>query len=249
MFPDSLRNAQPRVYDGKTYAAAEHYRDSSVLIFVPDYFDKAKNSRFVFWFHGWNNSIDSALFQFQLLEQFYDAHQNAIFIFPEGPKNAPDSYGGKLEKKGVFLALSDDITTFLHSRWVIKKGALSPAILAGHSCAYRVIGKIARANPGAEFSGIYLFDALYGEIESYLELAKKATKIINIYTDNGGTKQNSLEFLKMLDSLHTAYLHKEEDELTGEDLKTNRIIFLHSKKGHNEVITSNRNFERFLKKK
>ena len=53
----------------------------------------------------------------------------------------------------------------------------------------------------------------------------------------------------MLDSLHIAYLHKEEDALTGEDLKTNRIIFLHSKKGHNEVITSNRNFERFLKKK
>ncbi len=245
MFPDSLRNVQPRVYGGKTYTAAEHYSDSSVFIFVPDYFDKTKYFEFVFWFHGWNNNIDSALSQFQLLEQFYAAHQNAIFVFPEGPKNAPDSYGGKLEKGNGFFKLYTDIVNALFIKLGIEK-VFAPIVLAGHSGAYRVMGKISETLPHRWFPKIFLFDALYGEIESYLTYAKSQFKLINIYTDDGGTKQNSLDFLKTLDSLHIPYLHKEEDEVTTKELKSNNIIFLHSKKGHNEVITSNRNFERFL---
>jgi len=249
MFPDSLRNAQPRVYDGKTYAAAEHYSDSSVFIFVPDYFDKKKPASFLFWFHGWTNNIDSALARFQVLDQFYTAHQNAIFIFPEGPKNAPDSYGGKLEKPGVFTLLLQDVLDFLSSKkQVAKKYQPAAIMLAGHSGAYRVMGKITGANPSLNIAEIYLFDALYGEIENYLAFAKRPVRFINIYTDNGGTKQNSIDFSRTMDSLHIPYLHKEEDDLTKEDLKNNPIIFLHSKKGHSDVIDNNRNFERFLRK-
>ncbi|MES2772743.1 MAG: hypothetical protein V4722_01070 [Bacteroidota bacterium] len=247
MFPDSLRNVQPRVYNGKTYTATEHYSDSSVFIFVPDYFDNTKYIDYVFWFHGWINSIDTALVQFELLEQFYAARRNAIFIFPEGPKNAPDSYGGKLEKPGEFYLLWKDVFQMLYTKKLLKRNTGIPGItLAGHSGAYKVMAKIYFQNAMMDFKNLVLFDALYGEMEAYFTFSKTHGKLINIYTDNGGTKQNSLDFLKTLDSLHIAYLHKEEDELTGEDLKANRIIFLHSKKGHNEVITNNRNFERFL---
>ncbi|MEO7310531.1 MAG: hypothetical protein ABIX01_09045 [Chitinophagaceae bacterium] len=259
MFPDSLRNVQPRVYDDKTYTAAEHYNDSTVFIFVPDYYDKTKATNFVFWFHGWNNNIDSALSQFQLLEQFYAAHQNAIFVFPEGPKNAPDSYCGKWEQKRAFTSFYiNDIWMFLSNEKILVGGYGPDATitLAGHSGAYRVIGKIDQGNDHL-VAEIILFDALYGEIDGFVDFAlrihrqlssKAPKKFINIYTDNGGTQQNSLDFLKTLDSLHIPYLHKEEDELVSGDLKNNRIIFLHSKKTHNEVITNNRNFERFLKK-
>ena len=54
---------------------------------------------FVVYFHGWNNNIDSACAQFDLIEQFCESNKNAIFVFPEGPKNSPDSFGGKLEEK------------------------------------------------------------------------------------------------------------------------------------------------------
>jgi len=113
MFPDSLRNASPRFYDGKTYAATEHYSDSSAYIFVPDYFDRTKPFDFVFWFHGWGNNIDTALVQYQLQQQFYAAHLNAVFIFPEGPKNAPDSYGGKFEQPKIFDLFVKDIEQHL----------------------------------------------------------------------------------------------------------------------------------------
>jgi len=256
MFPDSLRNAQPRVYNGKTYSAAQHYSDSSVFIFVPDYFDQKKPMNLVFWFHGWSSNIDTSLVKFQLVEQFYASQRNAIFIFPEGPKNAPDSYGGKLETKAEFYKLGRDVLPYIPSEKVFgfstkqAKETLFPITitLAGHSGAYRVMGKIL-AN-GSPIEEVFLFDGLYGEIEAYQSFAVKQPqkRFINIYTDNGGTKQNSLDFLLQLDSLNVPYLHKEEDALTTEDLKTNRIIFLHSKMGHNEVITNNSNFERFLKK-
>jgi hypothetical protein len=243
-FPDSLRNAQPRVYNGKTYSAAEHYSDSSVLVFMPDYFDKKKPYELVFWFHGWYNNIDSSLRTFRLLEQFYAARRNAIFVFPEGPKNAPDSYGGKLEKENGLANLLNEIETFLGNKKRIDYRNVFPIVtLSGHSGAYRAIGKSSKQLT----QRILLFDGLYGEMDNYLLFCTANNYFLHIYTDDGGTKENSLQFMKTLTEKGIPFLHKEEDEVTEEELKNNRIIFLHSKKGHNEVITHQNNFERFLK--
>lgn len=245
-FPDSLRNVQPRLYNGKTYSAAEHYNDSSVLVFIPDFMDNKKSCQFVHWFHGWNNNIDSSVKSFRLLEQFYRAGTNSIFIFPQGPKNAPDSYAGKWERKTYFLpftaewffTLRDSVSQFIP----LKRGR---QLFAGHSGAYRIISKqLVYADD------VLLFDGLYGELDRYMQFINQANqtkRFLHIYTDDGGTKENSLQFLKTLAEKGIPFLHKEEDEVTEEELKNNRIIFLHSKKGHNDVITNQRNFERFLR--
>lgn len=252
-FPDSLRNALPRVYEGKTYTAANHYNDSSVFVFIPDHFDASKPYRFLFWFHGWYNNIDSSLKTFRLLEQFYAAKTNAIFIFPEGPKNAPDSYGGKLEHKEGYLKLWSDVVNNLFMQNNIRPGEVHPInaglSLAGHSGAYRVIAKMLEMEPMQfQSSTVLLFDGLYGEIQTYLQyVAQYNLRFLHIYTDEGGTKENSLQFLKTLAAKGIRFLHKEEDEVTEEELRKNRIIFLHSKKGHNEVITNHNNFERILR--
>lgn len=249
MFPDSLRNVSPRVYQGKTYTAAEHYNDSSVLVFVPKYFKRNKAFRFVFYMHGWNNNIDSALQQFQLIEQFYAAHQNAILVFPEGPKNSPDSYAGKFEQNMMFSSFCKDIFYQCYNKKIVSKSHLPmKIILAGHSGAYRAIAKIILNNT-IQPVGILLFDALYGEeqvFENYLKTNNEG-KLICIYTNNGGTLDNCKKFMAALDAGNLKYLHKEEDDCTAVDLESNRVIFLHSNKTHNEVITNNNNFERFLK--
>jgi hypothetical protein len=251
-FPDSLRLAQPRVYNGRTYSAKEHYSDSSVLVFVPDYFDKNKAYEFVFWFHGWYNNIDSSLRTFRLLEQFYAARRNAIFIFPEGPKNAPDSYGGKLEYPDGYLKLWSDVVNNLFMQNIISGKGVHPIdaglALSGHSGAYRVIAKMLEMEP-MQFQSItvLLFDGLYAETQTYLQYVSQYNlRFIHLYTNDGGTKENSLEFLKTLADKGIPFLHKEDDEVTEEELKSHRIIFLHSKKGHNDVITHLNNFERLL---
>jgi predicted esterase len=247
MFPDSIRNKEPRIYDGKTYTASEHYNDSSAYIFVPDYFDKNKPFTYVVYFHGWGNNIDSALVQYKLKEQFYNAQLNAIFIFPEGPKNAPDSYGGKFEKPDTFNYFMKDAEQFLKREKLITTKQQANIIYAGHSGAYRVMSYLL-LHSTYNCKGILLFDALYAELEKfsmYLQM-HPSCKLIDIYTDNGGTIQNSKILMTDMLAWHWPFLSTEEDDVTQSQLKTNRIIFLHSKNKHNDVVSLNNNFTRFL---
>jgi hypothetical protein len=107
-FPDTAR-ATGHTYNKVLYTAAVHYSDSSVLIAVPPHFKSGKQVDIVFWFHGWRNNIDSAAAYFELLNQFMASNRNAVLVLAETAKNAPDSYGGKLEQETVFKNLLNDV--------------------------------------------------------------------------------------------------------------------------------------------
>ena len=248
MFPDSLRNVQPRVYQGKTYTAAEYYNDSSVFVFVPAHFNKKKDYELIYWFHGWNNNIDSALKTFHLVEQFVAAKRNAIFIFPEGPKNAPDSYGGKFEQPEKFNFFTKDILKQLADKKVIHTKYQPKLILCGHSGAYKVISHVLEYNSFI-VKGVVLFDALYGQQKIYANYLEQHINcyFINIYTNNGGTLQNSVNFIKTLESKQLTVKHIEEQALLNKENQMNKILFVHSNLGHNEILSTTNYFEQFLK--
>lgn len=250
MFPDTAR-ANGHSYNGKQYPASVHYSDSSVLIYVPDHFSPKGKINLVFWFHGWGNNIDTALKQYQVLEQFYASGRNAVFVFPQGPKNAPDSYGGKLEQPAVFQALVKEVTEKLRAARLIRSSKTFrlndySISLAGHSGAYRVISRIINQTPVEE---VILFDAMYGGNDQYLQwLTIPENRFINIYTKEGGTFDNSHLIMKQLaDFLSVPFLAITEEALTDRLLRSNTKLFIYSNKKHNEVITHNRNWERFLK--
>ncbi len=250
MFPDTAR-AGGHDYNGKHYDAISSYGDSSILIFVPDGFSPEKKINFVYWFHGWGNSIDSACKQYRLLEQFTAAGRNAVFIFPEGPKNAPDSYGGKLERAEVFQGLMKDVVTQLANNKLIKPVTdfninVYDITLAGHSGAYRVISKIINKSPVNE---VILFDAMYGGNDAYLQwLSVPEHRFINIYTKDGGTFDNSHFIMnKLSDSLHVPFVSVNEEAVTERLLSVNKKVFIFSLSAHNAVITTNDNWEKFLR--
>lgn len=250
MFPDTAR-AKGHDYNGKHYDVADHYSDSSVLIYIPKHFSAKKKINYVFWFHGWGNNIDSACKQYGLLDQFEASGRNAIFIFPEGPKNAPDSYGGKLEQPQVFQDLMKEVVTRLAENKLIKKVAVFQIndydiSLAGHSGAYRVISRIINKSPVNE---VILFDAMYGQNDLYMQwLSVPEHRFINIYTKDGGTYDNSLFFVnKLTDSLHVPLVSVQEEQVDASLLRKNNKVFLFSKQAHNDVILYNRNWERFLR--
>jgi hypothetical protein len=247
MFPDSVRNKQPRVYQGKTFTAQEHYSDSSVFIFIPNSFDKNRAYELVLWFHGWNNNIDSALKTFHLVEQFAASNRNAIFVFPEGPKNSPDSYGGKFEQPNNFDLFIKDIQQKLVSKNSIEANTQPSLILAGHSGAYNVISHILQ-HASITTKGILLFDALYGQqkvFADYVEQHKTCT-FIHVYTDSGGTYNNSLNFLKDITTRKLLYRNIEHSNLTDDDIQLNRILFIHSNLGHNEILSKTNYFKWLL---
>lgn len=250
MFPDTAR-ANGHDYNGKHYDVATNYSDSSVFVYVPKNFSTGKKINLVFWFHGWGNNIDTAIKQYQLLEQFDASGRNAIFVFPEGPKNAPDSYGGKLEQPQVFQQLVKEVADKLAENKIIKpKKGLSlndyDISLAGHSGAYRVISRIINKTPVNE---VILFDAMYGSNEAYLEwLSVPEHRFINIYTKDGGTFDNSHWFIsKLTDSLHIPLVSMNEDDVNETVLQNNNKVFMFSNQAHNDVIAHNRNWDRFLR--
>ena len=250
MFPDTAR-ANGHDYSGKHYDAATHYSDSSVLIYIPKHFSPKKKVNYIFWFHGWGNNIDSACKQYGLLDQFEASGRNAIFIFPEGPKNAPDSYGGKLEQPQVFQGLMKEVVEKLTENKVIKRIPVFQIneydiSLAGHSGAYRVISRIINKNPVKE---VILFDAMYGQNELYIQwLSVPEHRFVNIYTKDGGTYENSLFFVnKLTDSLHMPLVSVPEEEVNEKLLQRNNKVFIFSKQAHNDVILYSRNWERFLR--
>ena len=117
-FPHQKR-VSGHTYNNKSYSFEEHYNDSTVLIFIPKGYKAETDNDFVIHFHGWYNNADSVLNQFKLIEQFSESGKNAILVVPQGPKNAPDSFGGKLEDENGFLRFMNDVTDLLYEKKIM----------------------------------------------------------------------------------------------------------------------------------
>jgi hypothetical protein len=246
-FPDSGR-MNGHVYDKVTYGAKEHYSDNQVLIITPKNFRPAAKANMIFWFHGWNNNIDSALVRFGLARQFAESGVNAVLVLAETAKDSPDSYGGKLEQPDIFSRLVNDVLKKLQKEKIVpKKCTAGNVILAGHSGAYRVIAHILQ-NGNMPVNEVILFDALYAETDKFMNwlTANSEHRLINLYTDHGGTKDESLAMLKQIRALNLVAGSMEETELTPAIVEGNKILILHSLHAHNDIIQRPDNFKLFL---
>jgi hypothetical protein len=255
-FPSAARDSG-HVYSNTHYPKEKHYNDSTVLVFVPEYLSIGNEVDIVVYFHGWNNNVDTVLAQFKLIEQFHAGGKQAILVMPEGPKNAPDSFGGKLEESGRFRLLIDQVLQSLQMTGTDTEQINNPdtteftpgnIILAGHSGAYRVIAYILmRGGLTENIKEVFLFDGLYADVEKYSYwLDHHNGRFINIYTPSGGTKRESENMMECLSAWNMPYALIESDDFNDEELSYERIIFIRSSLGHNEVISSQDQFKKFL---
>jgi predicted esterase len=236
------------MYNKVLYDAATHYTDSSVLIIVPKKLNANKKVDLIFWFHGWGNNIDTAASHFKLIKQFAASQLNAVLVLAETTKDAPDSYGGKLENSNVFKDLVADIMQKLKKeKTVSKKCEAGKILLAGHSGAYRVMAFIL-ANGNMPVQEVILFDALYSQTDKFMNWINSDSnhRFIDIYTNGGGTDEESKEMVKLLVKQNTMVDTIEEKELSLQLLLAKRIIFIHSLHLHNDIINDPDNFRLFL---
>lgn len=225
-------------YRDTLYSFEDHYNDSNVAIFVPEDYRASKQVDLVFYFHGWWNNTRQAMNQYKLLEQFAASPKNAIFVFPEGPKNAPDSFGGRLEEKNSFMNLVEEVLAFLQREGITTSYRVGKVILAGHSGAYQVMAFILnRGGLTDKISEVYLFDALYGQTEKYAHwLEKYKGRLINIITTDGGTMQESRAFLQNLADWNVSYYEITGIEFELKELRNERIVFIFTQLNHNAVL-------------
>jgi hypothetical protein len=233
------------------YSAKEHYSDSTVLFFIPKNFHESDHIDFVVHFHGWNHEADATLDEYKLPEQFAKGGKNAVLVVPQGPLNAPDSFGGKLESTNGFKTFMDDVLAALKSAGAITESnaGIGRIILSGHSGGYHVMSSIlANGDLGQNIKEVWLFDALYGGTENFVAWQKAQNgRLLNIYTDHGGTKQETEKLMSSLGNGEVRFLKSEDVDSASETLQTNKLVFLHSALPHNDVVAKRLTFEEFLR--
>jgi hypothetical protein len=247
-FPDSAR-ANGYTYDSSFYSVSEHYNDNSILLIIPRHLNKTGKIDLIFWFHGWHNNIDTAMKFYEIEKQFIESKRNAILVMAETAKNAPDSYGGKLENSGAFKALVTDIMVALKGHGIVnQKTEPGNIVLAGHSGAYRIIAFILEKGK-VPVEEVYLFDALYSETDKFMSWIQqdKEHHFVNWYTNHGGgTDEMSIEMMHQLGHDSLSYALIEEQSLNPINVKTNRILFVHSMREHNVIINRPDNLKLLL---
>ena len=226
-------------YGDQVFTFDEHYNDSSIAIFIPKGFKSQRYNDLVFYFHGWGNNIEKSIENFRLLEQFTKGGKNAILVIPQGPRNSKDSFGGRLEDPNTFKALVEEVLETLFTDIKIRSTRTGNIVLAGHSGAYHVISAIlSRGGLSSEIKEVYLFDALYGQLEKFTHWLETETdtRLVNIVTPNGGTLDNSLDLLDDLRDWGIPFAAYEQNVVSLEDLQAEKVITIFTTLGHSEVI-------------
>jgi hypothetical protein len=246
-FPHPLR-AQGHTYQDKFFSSAEHYRDSTVALFIPKDFRAHRKIDFVVHFHGWGNNVTNALRKYRLPEQFAAAGRNAILIVPQGPFDASDSFGGKLEDADGFKRFIAEALETLRRNGIIDKGEPGRIILSGHSGGYEVISAVlARGGLTENIREVWLFDALYAKTERFaLWFDHHPGRFIDLYTEHGGTKDESEALMTALTGNAAPYFSANETNATAGELRNHHLIFLFSDLPHDEVMQTRQTFRQFL---
>ena len=246
-FPHPER-AEGHDYRGEHYPAELNYADRSVFIFVPHGLEWKNRTDFVVHFHGWWNEIDSVVQTFELIEQLVASRRNAVLLIPQGPKNAPDSFGGKLEDRNGFRDFMCEIQSIIAAQYPQAGKKIGTIVLSGHSGGYHVIANILLQGGLQEhISDVLLFDGFYGQFEKYLYWMEHSQgRFVHVFTESGGTKENSIDFMNSLAAWQLPFLYVHEELLTLQDLAANAIIFIYSDLSHNEVIHRKSQFRRYL---
>jgi hypothetical protein len=248
-FPDTGRANGYLDGDSIFRPMAGHYDDSSVLLIIPSRLRADQKIDLVFWFHGWHNNIDTAVAFYGLARQFAASQRNAILVLPEAAKNAADSYGGKLQQKGMFKGLVGDVMDELKSKGIVPRNAVpGQIVLAGHSGGFRVIADILK-NGQVPVNEVFLFDALYGQLPVFLDWIQqdKRHHFIHWFTNHGGgTDEMSDTLMLQLSDRHRDYLLTGEGLLGPSLIRNNRILFVHSPREHNVIINDPDDFRLLL---
>lgn len=248
-FPHPQR-AEGHKYKDQFFSAAEHYTNDTVAIFIPKGFRETGTIDFVVHFHGWQNNVEGVLKRYQLIEQLLASKRNAVLVVPQGPYNASDSFGGKLEDADGFARFMKDVADTLRekSTFANKSFTIGKIILSGHSGGYQVISSIvAHGGLTEHIKEVWLFDALYARTEKFLDWWDKSQgRLIDMYTEHGGTKEETEKLMTTLKQRGTALFAGKDTEATSAKLRENRILFLYSDLAHNDVVDKRENFEQFL---
>jgi hypothetical protein len=236
-------------YKDDTYPYETHYHDPRVVVLIPKGFVEGPEVDLVVYFHGWLTSLTHVSEKYRLFEQFAAARKNALLVLPQGPRDAPDSFWGKITDRGGFQRMITDLLLTLKEQGRLKTTTARDVILVVHSGGYSAVSAVLdRGGLARPVREVWLFDALYGQMEQFTAWIEQGKgRFIDFYTPYGGTKVNSEQLAIDLAKKNLPVVKKNEADLTDTDLQKGRLIFISSPLKHDEVVFQKDQFTRLLK--
>jgi len=246
-FPDAARQGGYS-YDGDFFPREGHYDDPSVTVFIPKDFEPRGRVDLVFFFHGWYSSVPEAAQGFALFRQFSASGARALLVLPETARDAPDSFGGKLERGDGFKTLVGELLVKLHDSGVTPRLKPGRITLAGHSGAYHVISRIlAQKGMAARVREVCLFDALYEDVERYSAwISGGGGRFVSICSEGGDPEGNARGLAASLREKGIAVRTAKDDPKEDSRTLGDRVVLITSPYGHSELISQADEFRRVL---
>jgi hypothetical protein len=179
-----------------------------------------------------------------------ESGRNAVLVVPQGPRDAPDSFGGKLEDPDGFKRFMDEVVQTLHQKSALRRKDLQigSIVLSGHSGGYRVMASILdRGGMTDHVKEVWLFDALYAETDKFLAwFDQYHGRLLDIYTEHGGTKAETESLIALLKQRGTPFFSGDETKAALGELSAKQPIFLFTRLEHDEVLNKHGTFRQFL---
>ncbi|MBV8603756.1 MAG: hypothetical protein JO224_03650 [Pelomonas sp.] len=186
-YPHASR-ANGHDYQTEHFDAATSYSDATVGVYVPANFRPGAATDLVVHFHGWSNHVEEVLRRYELREQLEASGRNAVLVVPQGPKDAKDSGGGKLELDADgFKRFTQDVGAFLHAQGVAPTAAVGRIVLTLHSGGYGAAGGVlTRGGMNDAITDVILFDAAYAYFDAFADWAKGGAErhLLSLFTDD-----------------------------------------------------------------
>ncbi len=161
--------------------------------------------------------------RYRLIEQFQESRRNAVLVVPQGPYDAPDSFGGKLEDPDGFRRFMDEVMTTLKSKSALtnRQPVLGQIILSGHSGGYQVMASILdHGGLTDRVEEVWLFDALYARTERFLAwFDKRNSRLVDLYTEHGGTKEETERLMGIFKQRGVPLYSGKETEVKANELR------------------------------
>ena len=178
-----------------------HYDDSTVAFCVPKGYNAGGPVDFVVLLHGHINTCESFISQSRAGEALERSGRNAIVVVPQGPKNAPDSGGGKFEKPGGFAVFLDEaLATLKASNKVPSDAQPGAVVLCGYSGGGRPAGFILRNGDAAgQIREVWLMDAAYQQRDGLAKpfaRERSSTVLRSVFT--GGMADENMEIMSRI---------------------------------------------------
>jgi hypothetical protein len=231
-----------------TYPVEPHYTDSAIGIFIPAQFKPGETTDFVVHFHGHLNHVEQVFTQFDLQHQMHKSGVNAILLVPQGPRDAGDSGGGKMEDPGGFERMMRDVAKFLNTSGKAPTANIGRITLTAHSGGYRAVSFILRAGGLRDnVTDVLLFDATYGQLDGFADFCKLGgqRRLISIFTEH--LADENVELMAMLQKGDVPFVITMEADLKPEMIARRGATFIHTTElAHNDVVSKRDYFSLFV---